>query len=204
MYHLKGKLGKENQAFTLIEVMVALFIFVIITAIISASLMQVLSNVKTVRIKQERLMDIQTVLATMQFDLSQIIVKPEISETGIAPGSFYTRENSLHFFKMGNVNPAFQLKRSSIEEVIYRIEEGNLIRLSKSSDENNYFRQIVLNDVQDLQWQFLDPKGAQYAIWPPTQDWAYKIPVITIGLLTLADYGVITITAEASNYEINQ
>lgn len=201
MYHPKKPSNRQIKAYTLIEVLVALFIFVILTAIIAGSLLQLLTNSKIIRAEQARLMDVQTMLATLQFDLSQVADRPEFTTLGQAKGSFYTKANSLHFYKMGNVNPGFQFNRTSMEEVEYRLEAGKIIRLSKSSDDGTFHKQILLTDVHKLNWKFLDAQTREYGIWPPTQDWAFKVPVIITGIVELPDYGVIEIMAESSNHE---
>jgi type II secretion system protein J len=185
-------------------VLLALFIFAIVIVIISTSLIQLLNNTNIMRDKQSRLVDIQSMLAMIQFDLSQVINVNENANQGQIQGSFYSKDNALHFYKMGNVNPNFSYNRTSLEEVEYRLEQDKLLRFSKDSDETRFYKQVLIDKVTSIQWQFMDAQGRQYALWPPVQDWTFKTPLVIVALVELADQGKLEIVVEASNHEIPQ
>jgi general secretion pathway protein J len=180
------------HGYTLVEVLIALSIFVIIIAIISSSFIQILKNVDSTKHHEERLADIQSMLMILQFDLSQAIAKTEKQKNINAPqGSFYTKNDKLHFCKMGNVNPYYEFNRSTLENVQYSIENGRFIRNFKNTEELNYKSQNLLNDVESVKWIFYDSKLNQYNIWPPIRDFEYKTPSAIKITIMIKNFGQI-------------
>lgn len=195
-------LNRNHDGYTLIEVLASLAIFVIVVAIISFTFIQILKNVDIVKRKEERISDIQAMLTVLQFDFSQVIAKTIIQKSNKEPkGSFYTQNNLLHFCKSGNINPNYEFKRSSLEEVEYAVEKGQLIKSFKNDQDNRYKKQILLDNVQNIQWVFYDTNLGQYTNWPPTQDWAYTTPIAIKLTLKLNDFGTIEKTIDMANHE---
>src|SRR5437762_486428 len=113
----------DQRGYTLAEVLIALFIFVIIISTIGYSLIHIAQSVKSLKVTEQRLTEIQLMLTLVNFDLNQVINKERPDQ-----GSFYTRANKLHFIKTGNINPHYQFNRSCLEEVVYHFENSNLVR----------------------------------------------------------------------------
>jgi general secretion pathway protein J len=195
------KINKGYQGYTLIEVLAALFIFIILVSMVSFSFIRMLKNTELIKAKEERLVDVQMALVTLQFDLSQAIDKQMIINKNDLQGSFYTRNNALHFYKMGNINPEEQFNRSSIEEVEYKIIDGDLIKRIKEDDTSKPINQILLRGVTSMEWRFIDSKFSTYSLWPPTQDWQFKIPSAVNLTLTLKDMGPIEKMIELANHD---
>lgn len=197
----KNKETKNHYqiGYTLIEVLAALFIFVILVSMISFSFMRMLKNTEIIKANEDRLVDVQMALVTMQFDLSQVVNKPLIINNHDSQGSFYTRNNSLHFYKMGNINPEERFNRSSIEEIEYKIIDGNLVKRSKEDNTSKTTNQILLRNVTSLEWRFIDTRFSNYSLWPPTQDWEFKIPLAIKFTLNLQDLGSIEKMVELAN-----
>jgi len=189
----------HNKGYTLIEVLVALFIFVILVSMISFSFTRLLKNTEIIKSNEERLIDIQTALVTLQFDLAQTIAKPIVISSNELQGSFYTQSNVLHFYKTGNINPEERLARSSIEEIQYKIVNNNLIKITKEDNSTKTINQILLRGVDALEWQFIDKNLAYYSLWPPTRDWQFEIPIAVKFTLTLPDLGPIEQIIELAN-----
>lgn len=177
---------RSQKGYTLVEVLTALFIFVIVMAIVSYSLIQVINNVNILKKTEKRLAQIQMMLSIVTFDLSQIINKETEQKA-----SFYTETNKLHFIKTGNINPHYQYNRSSLEEIEYRLENSKMIKASKEVDKNSFKPQILLEEVVSLKWVFIDDKFKEYTLWPPTQDWRFEKPIAIKLIIELSDIGLI-------------
>lgn len=173
--------SKKHSGYTLIEVLITLFIFVIIVSIISYSFIQILKNTEMVKAKEERLVDIQVAINTLSFDLSQVIPK----------GPFTQHNNKLHFFKIGNMNPYYQFNRSSIEEVSYQLNNNMLYRISKEDNTADTQKQVLLQQVQAFQCVLFDKNLKQYTLWPPTADWSSNTPFAIQITMVLEDVGMI-------------
>ncbi len=187
---------KYQSAFTLVEVLLALFIFVIVVGIITGSMVQVLNNSKIIKDKESHLMDLQTMLSILQFDLMQVVEAPLFSNNNQARGSFYANSHMLHFYKLGNVNPDYRFNRTSIEEVQYTLENNTLFRMSKNSNEGEFFKQALIGKVNNLTWTFYDDNAKQYTLWPPVQDFAYKTPIAIVARITFEQEGIIELAVE--------
>ena len=68
-------------------------------------------------------------------------------------------------------------------------------------EDNRYKKQILLDNVQNIQWVFYDTNLGQYTNWPPTQDWAYTTPIAIKLTLKLNDFGTIEKTIDMANHE---
>ncbi len=161
----------SSQGYTLIEVLIAMFIFVIIMATIGFSLIYILKNIEILKKTENEITEIQLMLTLVNFDLNQVVDKEAPGK-----GSFYTSDNKLHFIKTGAINPANQFNRSNLEEVEYQLENNNFIRAYRMDDDHHYKKQSLLTHVTSLKWIFIDDNNHEYTLWPPTQDWQYNKP----------------------------
>ncbi len=201
MHPYKNRTIINAKGYTLIEVLAALFIFVIVIAIISGSFLQILKSVKFSKGNEERLADIQVMISTLQFDFSQVINKVEVKKNNQLQGSFYTSGNKLHFVKTGDINPDYELKRSCLEEVEYYLEGNKIIKSFKEDNIVSIKKEILLDKVHSLKWVFIDQKLAQYPNWPPTQDWQYHTPAGIKITMELEDIGTIEKVIEMAHHE---
>ncbi|MBS0287055.1 MAG: type II secretion system minor pseudopilin GspJ [Proteobacteria bacterium] len=191
----------SQRGYTLVEVLAALTIFIIIISIISYTFLQILKNTDSVKLKEERIIAIQSMITILEFDLSQVIAKVSQSQNSPQPtGSFYTRANHLHFCKTGNINPDYEYDRSSLEEIEYYLENEQLVKLSKNDKQVTYKKQILLDNITGFEWALYDNRLGQYKNWPPTQDWQYTTPSIIKLTITLKDVGKIEKIIDMANH----
>ena len=128
---------KHQAAFTLLEVLLALVIF----ASLSLGAYQVLQGVITsdalTKVKGARLADLQRVFTLLERDFSQMVPRPmringEASKVVIQAARFQMESDdwSIAFVRAGWFNPGAQLPRSQLQQVGYRLREGQLERIS--------------------------------------------------------------------------
>ncbi len=198
-----NKICNQQNGYTLIEVLATLVIFFIIISIVSVTLVQILNNVDSIKQKEQRLTSIQEMITIFQFDLSQVTAKVTQSDTNKNQllGTFYTKNNILHFYKSGYINPGYEYNRSSLEEVEYRLDKQQLIRLSKTDNEKSYRTQVILDNVSDFKWVLYDKKLSQYTNWPPTQDWQFLTPTAIKLEVNLKDLGQIVQIVDMASHE---
>ncbi len=165
---------RRESAFTLIEVLVALAVFGVMTVLAYAALGQTLSNADLLTERMERLKNIQRAVRILDADLMQAaprpIRNPLTDESSPALMSDISYDFALELSRSGWNNPA-GLKRSTQQRSAYRIEEGELVRyhwnVLDRTLANEPFRIVLLDGVDSLTFQYLRPNGEWTPQWPP-------------------------------------
>lgn len=160
-----------RNGFTLIELMVALFIFAIISA---AGVMLLSSSVGAQGVVQQRLdrlADVQRAASLMTVDFAQAV--PRISRTRngtLAPAFFAAGADqpdpAIQFIRTGRDNPD-DLDRSGLQKLEYGVVDGRLIRRAyRQVDGAEPERAAVLLDgVTGVAFRFRDADGQWRADW---------------------------------------
>ena len=162
------------RAFTLIEVLVALAVFGVLSMLAYATLGSTLSNAEYLTDRMDRLQSIQRAMRYLTTDLLQSAPRPVRSELGdsYTPALYSTLSGdfAIELTHMGWSNPA-GLPRSTLQRVAYRIEDGTLLRyhwvVLDRTYSNEPFVTELLDDVDSLYFRFFDPTGESSEIWPP-------------------------------------
>jgi general secretion pathway protein J len=153
----------NNQGFTLLEVLIALFIFTIVSIIMVSGLRTVLNSQAVTTIQADKLANLQLTLLLLSRDIEQAINRPVTNAKGnIDPGLIGT-PTSLAFTHAGMVNPKGQLQRSTLQRTQYVFEKNNLIRntwqvLDQSAKTLPSVR-IMLDNLTNLRFEYLNPQG---------------------------------------------
>lgn len=115
----------EQQGFTLIEMMLAIVIFALMSLMASQLLGSIVKNNALVQTQANALTGLQQAFSLMERDIRQTVLlpaEPASGTEGTAPRLALVRSNWL--------NPGSLLPRSSLERVTYRLYAGQLQRLS--------------------------------------------------------------------------
>ena len=159
------------KGFTLIEMMVALLIFALITAAGVAVMSSTLTNQGAVRVRVERYAELQRMRALVKADLSQAATRRTRGEDGLpAPTAFagvspwVVGGPLLAFTRRGYENPD-QAPRASMQYVEYALVEGRLERRTRPALDGARLgpAQVVLTDVESIQSAYLFD-----GVWRPT------------------------------------
>jgi len=192
-------LQMNRHGYTLIEILIALFIFAILAVIVSIGLSSVLETRDSSQMHVQRLAEIQMAMSVMERDLSQIIVREVLNEAGEVEESLYeTAENGnqrIAFTRAGYVNPLSRYNRSTLQRVEYYLEGGDLIRenwesLDRVANSESQTR-VLLSRVSELNWKFLDDNLKFHTLWPPVESLAFEIPKGIELEINLEDWGLI-------------
>jgi general secretion pathway protein J len=124
----------RRSGFTLIEVLIAIFIAAIMFAIGYSSLAQAMTERDALKTKQERVTEIQKGIRIVAQDFAQIAARAARDTQGngelqAAIGANSRDNTLLTFSRTGWSNPA-GLPRPAEERVRYRFLDGSLIRES--------------------------------------------------------------------------
>ena len=124
--------GNNQAGFTLVEVLISLFIFSLITAGTMTALTQSLRGKDRLAASMEELNQLNSARAIMRADMSTLTLRPSRDELGgINPYVLTTDgEALLSFTRRGRENPSGFEARGDLERVEYHFEEDALIRRS--------------------------------------------------------------------------
>jgi general secretion pathway protein J len=163
----------KNKGFTLLELLVALAIFAVLSALAYRGLSAMLEAKKQVTAESERLTRLQTAFSVIERDLEQAVarsIRDEFGERQPAMVSLSGLDQVLELTRNGWNNPTGRL-RSSEQRVAYRLEEDRLLRaawadLDRLPDSKPAI-QAVLTGVELLKIEFLNDQDKWLDHWPP-------------------------------------
>jgi len=165
---------RSHNAFTLIEVLVALAIFGILSVISYMALGQTLSNADLLTERMDRLKAIQRTIRHLDSDLMQAAPRPvrDVLGDGYVPAvrSSLASEFALEVTHGGWSNPA-GLPRGTLQRSAYRIEDGELIRyhwrVLDRTINNEPIATVLLDGVDSILFRYLGVGDEATEQWPP-------------------------------------
>jgi general secretion pathway protein J len=194
---------RVRNGFTLIEVLVALAVFGVLSLLAYMTLGQTLSNADMLTERMDRLQAVQRTMRYLSSDLMQASPRPVRLELGDTLGPAVHTELGAQFALEvthgGWSNPA-GLPRGTLQRSAYRIENDELVRYHWTVLDRTFANEpiatVLLDDVEALFFRYLQVDGEWSEVWPPqgTQGSAAvrSRPRAVEIVLTLADEGEIT------------
>ena len=158
------------RGFTLIEVVIAMFISAIMFAIGYGAINQALRDRDALNVSQERVTEIQLGIRVVAQDFAQVIPRParDTSGTGQLMPAIFANGSSdaiVTFTRAGWSNSA-GIQRPAEQRVRYRFIEGSLVRehwLSVDPALNTEpVQRVLLTRVKAVEIRFLDPVSRQW------------------------------------------
>ncbi len=164
----------RQQGFTLIEIMVAVAIFAVMSVIAWGALGRSLTDAEMLTDRMDRLQAIQRSVRFLASDISQAAPRPvrnELGDTQLpAMLSSISGDFALELTHGGWGNPA-GLPRGSQQRSAYRLEEDKLVRYHWNVLDRTYSNEpvvtVLLDNVESLFFRFFDDSGANSESWPP-------------------------------------
>jgi len=191
-----------RKGFTLIEVLVALAVFGVMSMLAYAALGSTLSNADYLSDRMDRLQSIQRAVRYLSTDLFQLVPRPVRNELGDgfdpALETTLSSEFAIELTRGGWGNPA-GLPRGTLQRVAYRLEDDELVRYYWTVLDRTYANEpiatVLLDNVERLYFRFYTADGEISEVWPPeVQPGVTQIrsrPRAVEIVLTLADQGEI-------------
>ena len=211
----------RSRGFTLVELLVALFITAILFAMGYGALSQALTSRKEVDEQSARLTAVQQAMRVLEQDLELMQPRPARDPLGNgyeaavvvsqnAPSATSAADSStmaqaaplLSFTRGGWANPA-GLPRSELQRVSYLVRDGKLIRqnlpVMDTTAATTVVERELLDQVDALSFQYMDESFAWSSSWPtpgmqmstPQELWRAR-PIAVKIVLSLKDTGVLT------------
>ncbi len=197
-----------QSGFTLIEVLVAMAIFGVLSALAYMTLGQTLSNSDMLTERMDRLQSIQRTMSYLSTELIQVAprsIRADLGQAQPALVSNFGDEFSLQLTHNGWPNSA-GVPRSTQQRTAYRIEDDELIRyhwnVLDRTVNNVPVATVLLEGIESLTFRFLQPNGDWVDQWPPVSVQAAPnstmLPRAVAIVLTLPDEGELTRIVEVS------
>ena len=164
---------KTANGFTLLELLIAIAVFAIITVMAYGGLSNVISNNTQTKIELEKIHAVQRAIFAITRDFTQISKRKIRDEFGTTQPHLVAGSNIdylIEFTRGGRRNPA-KLLRSNLLRVAYRHEDNRLIRLywpqlDRAQDVEPY-EDVLLENVKLAELRYLDDTNEWHDTWPP-------------------------------------
>jgi len=159
--------------FTLLELLVAVAIFAVLSAMAYGGLRNVIDNSQQTEIAMKRLQQVQLAMLKISRDLTQLTPRNIRDEYGNTSNYIVTDKSGdvfIEFTRGGRRNPA-EMLRSHLQRVAYKLEENTLSRLHwphlDRTQEMQPYESVLLDEVESASVRFLDKDNEWHDEWPP-------------------------------------
>ncbi|MGH8132772.1 MAG: type II secretion system minor pseudopilin GspJ [Steroidobacteraceae bacterium] len=166
-----------RRGFTLLELMVALFIAAVMFAMGYGAITQGLASHDTLKNRQARLLQLQTAMRVLEQDFVQLAPRPVRQAVGDEPSQPALQAGApgtqpiVALTRGGWANPN-GLQRAELQRVAYFLQNGTLRRESwyvlDPTLSSTTARRDLLTHVKSLAIEYLDLNRVWQAQWPPT------------------------------------
>lgn len=197
---------RRRSGFTLIEVLVALAIFGVMSALAYMSLAQTLNNAEVLSERMDRLQAIQRTMTYLSSELLQATPRPVRADFGDfepALRSSFDGDFALEVTHNGWPNSA-GVPRSTQQRTAYRVEDDELVRyhwnvLDRTAN-SVPVATVLLDEFDSLTFRFLQFNDEWVDQWPPIAAGAaansHVLPRAVEITLVLPDEGELTRVVE--------
>ncbi|MBT8128468.1 MAG: type II secretion system minor pseudopilin GspJ [Gammaproteobacteria bacterium] len=159
--------------FTLLELLVAVAVFAILSAMAYGGLRNVIDNSRQTEASMERLQQVQLAMLKLTRDFTQLTQRSIRDEYGNTRGYILAGEGGdifIEFSRGGRRNPA-EMLRSNLQRVAYKLEDNTLYRLHwphlDRTQEMEPYENPLLEEVENASVRFLDDNNEWHNDWPP-------------------------------------
>lgn len=160
----------RQRGFTLLEVIIVVLIFAIMSAMAYGGLNSVLKTRVAVEASMQRTADLQRAYMRMRSDFQNLAIRPIRDNFGdTQPALLGSRDNVVEFTRGGWRNPLY-LPRSSFERVAYRLTDHKLERASyrvlDRAQDSEPVRIPLLDNIDDFKLRYMDESREWVEQWP--------------------------------------
>lgn len=186
--------ANNNRGFTLLELLIALFIFTIVSMIVMGALHNIINTQSAAEKKSARFAELQIATLTMSRDIEQTIDRSIVKASNAIEGYLGDSE-IVAFTRAGLSNPLGKMRRPTLQRVRYQLEKNNLVRITwpelDRTTKAKAIHQVLLTSVTDLHFDYIAQNGSMQKSWPPPN---YENPFLPRALrvsIKLKDMGEI-------------
>ncbi len=160
---------RRASGFTLLEILIALFIFTILSMILVSALHNVIGISATTKHHAEQLRRTQMALLIIKRDIEQALDRPIINASGRQEAALVGAPQRIVFTHTGLANPS-DLLRSVFQRTSYEYREQGLWRVIwpvlDQAPQTESHERLILEEVESARFEFLDKDGRFQSGWP--------------------------------------
>jgi general secretion pathway protein J len=187
---------KTNRGFTLLEILVALFIFAILAALMASALRTIINAVSGVERQAGQLRQLQFALLVLSRDIEQTVNRSIRNTGGQEELALIGTHDTLSFTHMGSANDAAGAAKSSMQRVQYVFGNGSLSRfvwpvLDQAPSTVSQGR-LLLNKLGEGRFEYLSEDNKFYSSWPLTSQPSLSLPLAIRVFISIPSWGKIS------------
>lgn len=160
----------KQQGFTLLEILIALFIFTIVSMLFVGGLHTVMNADSGTETSAARLRELQMTMLLFSRDIEQTVNRPVILASSRQEAAFVGTDHSFSFTHMGLANPIGSLMRSALQRTEYRWQDNALLRVTwqavDQAPESKSDQRKLMSGITDLRFDYLDKDNRFREAWP--------------------------------------
>ncbi|NNM60335.1 MAG: type II secretion system minor pseudopilin GspJ [Legionellales bacterium] len=158
------------RGFTLIEILIALFVFSIMAMIATVALRRIFLDKKILNEHIAAMNQLELATAMIRLDISQMIDRPVRNNSGQLLQSVSGTSTAITFVRTGNVNPLGYFNISHLQRITYT-GGGSVTRASwdvlDMAPSSKAQSKVLLSKANEWKIRYYDDKLKVYTEWPP-------------------------------------
>ncbi len=186
----------NKNGFTLLEILIALFIFSIVSMIMVTALHTVFNSQSITAKHAEALTKLQIAFLLMSRDFEQTVNRSIMNAKGIVDPPFIGTHDTVTFTHGGFANPLGMMQRSTLQRTEYALDKDQLIRsiwpVLDQTQKTLPSHRILLHSTTDLRFDYLDNQGKFQNNWPPADQKQSAFPRAVRVSITLKNWGTLS------------
>lgn len=169
------KQKSHNQGFTLLELLVAMVIFSLMSVMAYGGLSNVITGNEVIANQEKQLKELQRTMMFLERDIRQLVPRPRSIGFNQFSRSFeygLDSDGLIEFTRAGSPNP-IGLKRSSLQRVRYDIDEKTLIRKTWALVDHFDLEPTsmkLLNNIESFELRLLNKNNEWQENWTELKD----------------------------------
>lgn len=185
---------RKQQGFTLLEILIALFIFSILSLLMAAGLRTVINAQSGTEMSADRLRELQFATLIFSRDIEQAVNRPVKNAEGKEEHSFVGTKEAVTFTHAGNAAFTSSIPMSQLARTRYEIKDNILWRIVwdqvDATEKTKSHRRPLLSDVSAIIFSYLDEKKKFHDKWPSSNE--NKLPLAVRMTIKLGKWGSIS------------
>jgi general secretion pathway protein J len=179
--------------FTLLEILIALFIFAMLALLLSSALHNVIGIQSRTEQNADRLHETQIALLIMSRDITQAVNRSVVTASGKEEAAFVGKPNGFTFTHAGVANPEGKFLRSGLQRTRYFIDGKTLWRntwaVLDQAPQSAPLRRALLSNLDGASFEYLDSKNVFHHEWPVQEGAPEPLPRAVRIYLDISKWG---------------